>query len=124
MVLGIGTDILKMERILALDLNRDESFFQRTFTSREYEQAMEYPEPMLFFATRFAGKEAVFKSLGVNGDTIRLNEIEILSTPCGQPQVQLRGKLKEITLKKGIKEVQISLSSDSEYAVAFAVAQS
>lgn len=84
---------------------------------------MTHTDPALFFATRFAGKEAVFKCFGIDGGSIRLNEIEILTADSGVPRVSLFGALREIAGQKGITAIQISLSYDSEYAVAFALAQ-
>jgi holo-[acyl-carrier protein] synthase len=64
----------------------------------------------------------VFKCFGIHGN-IRLSEIEILDAETGQPQVTLLGKFREIAAEKGVMDVQISLSYENEYAVAFAVAQ-
>jgi phosphopantetheine--protein transferase-like protein len=122
MVIGIGTDILKIERIRN-GLTGGESFLNRSFTEKERELARQRSNPALFFATRFAGKEAVFKCFGVDGGDIRLNEIEILEADTGQPQVTLLGKILDIASQKGIRNVRISLSYDSEYAVAFALAE-
>jgi phosphopantetheine--protein transferase-like protein len=122
MVIGIGTDILKIERIRN-GLTGGESFLNRSFTEKERELARQRSDPALFFATRFAGKEAVFKCFGVDGGDIRLNEIEILEADTGQPQVTLLGKILDIASQKGIRNVRISLSYDSEYAVAFALAE-
>ncbi len=121
MVIGIGTDILKIERIR--NGLGGESFINKCFTEKEREQALTRSDPAEFFATRFAGKEAVFKCFGVEGGGIRLNEIEILGTDNGQPQVSLSGKVLEAATQKGIREIRISLSYDGEYAVAFAVAE-
>jgi phosphopantetheine--protein transferase-like protein len=74
------------------------------------------------YATRFSGKEAVFKSLSLPGDSIRLNEIEILENEIGQPVVTLIGDAKRHAEQKGITAIYISLSCDTEYASAFAVA--
>jgi phosphopantetheine--protein transferase-like protein len=124
MILGIGTDILDIERIrTALESGMD-SFFQATYTDAERRQAGRRPDPAAYFATRFAGKEAVFKCLGIDSDRVRLNEIEILATATGQPQVTVTGHVKEIVMQKGIGNIQVSLSFETTYAVAFAVAQS
>lgn len=122
MVVGIGTDFLKIQRIRD-GLPGGESFLNKSFTEKERELARERSDPALFFATRFAGKEAVFKCFGVDGGDIRFNEIEILEAKTGQPQVSLSGKVLDIAAQKGIRNIHISLSNDSEYAVAFALAE-
>jgi holo-[acyl-carrier protein] synthase len=122
MILGIGTDILKVQRIRVIYGNADDPFFKNTYTRKEQQEGSERHEPALYFATRFAGKEAVFKSLGIDGMGVTLKEIEILSSEVGQPRVALLGAVKALAENKGIKKVLISLSYDDDDAVAFAVA--
>ena len=122
MVLGIGIDILQIQRIRDILEGDSDSFVNKGFTIKEREQASDRPDPVSYFAMRFAGKEAVFKCFGIHGN-IRLSEIEILDAETGQPQVTLLGKFREIAAEKGVRDVQISLSYENEYAVAFAVAQ-
>ena len=123
MVIGVGTDILSIQRIRNILEGESEAFIRESFTIKEREEASDRPAPVAYYATRFAGKEAVFKCFGIDGDQIRLNEIEILGSETEQPRVTLLGKIKEIAVKKGVKDVRISLSYETEYAVAFAVAQ-
>jgi phosphopantetheine--protein transferase-like protein len=123
MVLGIGIDILSIERMRGVLETDSGSFINKVFTTKEREQASDHPDPVTYFATRFAGKEAVFKCFGIDGSGIRLNEIEIRGAETEQPQVKLLGKVREIATAKGIKDIQISLSYDTDYAVAFAIAQ-
>lgn len=121
MIHGIGTDILKIDRIaLCVTYGNDDPFIIKTYTENELALISNRPSPLYSYATRFAGKEAVFKALGIGGDDIRLNEIEILERENGQPYVTLYGKAKEIAEKKGITQVLISLSYDTDYAIAYA----
>jgi holo-[acyl-carrier protein] synthase len=122
MILGVGTDLLSLERMRRAveDPSVDSPFLVRTFTLREREEARLRPDPVLCFATRFAGKEAVFKALGLAGDHIRLDEIEILNDAIGRPRVTLHGDLKR---HAGEATVELSLSSDTAYCLAFAVLQ-
>jgi holo-[acyl-carrier protein] synthase len=123
MILGIGTDILKIQRILDVSGNADDPFFRNTYTAKEQEEAEGRHNPALYYATRFAGKEAVFKCLGVDGKDIKLNEIEILGSEIGQPYVVLSGNAQAAATKKGIRNIAISLSYDNDYAIGFAVAE-
>ena len=122
MILGVGTDILRMQRMRDILDSESESFVRKVYTERERKQAGDGPDPESYFATRFSGKEAVFKCFGIHGN-VRLSEIEILDGETGQPQVTLSGELSKIAAKKGIRNVQISLSYETDYAIAFAVAQ-
>ena len=123
MVKGVGTDILSIQRIRNILEGDSEAFIRHSFTTKEKEEASGRTSPVAYYATRFAGKEAVFKCFGIDGDEFRLTEIEILGSETEQPQVSLLGKIKEIAVKKEIKDVRISLSYETEYAVAFAIAQ-
>jgi len=122
MILGIGTDILNINRIRNALESGSETFIEQSFTIKEQEVALNCPDPVSYYATRFSGKEAVFKCLGTDED-IRINEIEILDSKTGKPQVTLSGKVKEIAAKKGVQNVQISLSYETDHAIAFAIAQ-
>lgn len=122
MVLGVGTDILLIERLRRASYDKTDAFMRATYSKREKEQALERDDPTLYFSTRFAGKEAVFKSLGLDGNQGRFCEIEILNNDIGTPRVRLYGVIKNLAKQKGIGEILLSLSYDTEYATAFAVA--
>lgn len=122
MLIGIGTDIFKMSHLHMEYLKLSDPFVQQTYTKREMEEAMLRDVPLYYFATRFAGKEAVFKALNRDAAKVKLKEIEILNQASGQPFVRLHGKLKEDAQKAGIRQVMISLSYDTDYAVAYAAA--
>lgn len=124
MVVGIGTDILKYGQIVFESLENNDPFLMKTYTAKEQEEGESRSDKYSYYCTRFAGKEAVFKSLNINGDKISLKDIEILSNINGQPYVVLHGNLKQIALEKNIHEVLITLSYDTDYYVAFSIAQS
>lgn len=124
MVLGIGTDILKYGQISFDSLRHNDSFLMKTYTENEQEEGESRSDKYSYYCTRFAGKEAVFKSLNISGEKISLKDIEILSNKNGQPYVILHGNLKQIATEKNIHEVLISLSYDTDYYVAFSIAQS
>lgn len=124
MLIGVGTDILRVSDILSSSLKENDPFFKKTYAAEEVEQARQREVPAYYYATRFAGKEAVFKCMGIHSDGITLNEIVIIDDENGQPHVTLEGKFKEAAREKNIGEVLISLSYDKDYAVAYAAAQS
>jgi holo-[acyl-carrier-protein] synthase len=123
MILGIGIDILNIQRMRGVLKSDSDSFVTKVFTVQELEQASDHPDPVAYFATRFAGKEAVFKCFGIDGSGIHLNEIEIRGGETEQPQVILLGTFSEIAEKRGVKDIQISLSYDADYAIAIAIVQ-
>jgi holo-[acyl-carrier protein] synthase len=117
-------DLLFIERIRAYYKDCKPYLLQRVFSSRELAESECRPDKILYYATRFAGKEAVFKCFGVDeGSKIRLNEIEILNSETGQPRVALKGRTAEAAKARGIQHICISLSYDTDYATAYAIAE-
>lgn len=123
MIVGIGSDIIKIERVRRIFDKEGDPFIKKTYTEQEREEAMRRNDPAVYYASRFAGKEAVFKSLGIDGASARLNEIEILHCETGQPVVTLKIFLNEFAEKKGIRNIMVTLSYEDDYAIAFAVAE-
>lgn len=122
MIYGIGTDILKISSIASGTADLNDPFVQKTYTPKEIALITSRPIPQNSFATRFSGKEAVFKALNIYGNEIRLNEIEILENENGQPTVILHGNALRLAEQKGISRILISLSYDTDYAVSYATA--
>lgn len=125
MVIGIGTDILDINRLRRCpeDLEDSAPFLVKTYTAAEREAAAARPDRVAYLATRFAGKEAVFKALGTGDGQVRLNEIEILNNTDGQPQVRLTGRMKMLADNRGVEDIKLSLSFENDYAIAFAIMQ-
>jgi len=120
MTYGIGTDIVKISHLKPFAETLNDPFIQKTYTEKELKLILSREVPLNSLATRFAGKEAVFKSLSISGDHVRLNEIEILENDFGQPQVILHGYIKKLAEERNIQKILISLSYDTDYAVAYA----
>jgi phosphopantetheine--protein transferase-like protein len=98
------------------------TFVSRNFTDAEAAYCYAQPSPPSSFAARWAGKEAVFKSLGVKskGAAASLRDIEILNDPeTGAPTVTLHGDAKAEADKRDIVKVLLSLSH-SEVSIDFA----
>ena len=126
LIKGIGVDIFEINKLRSIIDEIDylnDSFIKKTYTKKEIELAESRPIPITFYATRFAGKEAVFKSLAIDSNSIRLNQIEILSDDKGQPYVNLYENAKRIAKEKEINQILISLSYDNSYAIAYVVVQ-
>lgn len=123
MIAGVGTDILKMSQLSKSCLRGSDPFLMKTYSEAEREAAQERELPFYYYATRFAGKEAVFKSLGISPEHVRLSEIEILNDRNGTPHVTLYGEIRKSAEEKGITQIHISLSYEEDYATAFAVAE-
>jgi hypothetical protein len=71
-------------------------------------------------AGRWAAKEAVSKVLGLGVRGIGWRDIEIERLPTGQPAVKLHGRAGRRAEQLGMGRVAISISHESEFAVAIA----
>lgn len=123
MLHGIGTDIMKAGRLAEAALRPGDPFLEQVFSKREQEEACRRERPYDYYCTRFAGKEAVFKALGIGSDGISLREIEILTKDSGQPWVILSGQLQLKAESLQIGAIHISLSYDTDYYAAYAAAE-
>ncbi len=118
-VLGIGTDIIEIERIREAISRHPERFLETLFTEKERAYCSRFAEPIPHYAGRFAAKEAVLKALGTGlQKEISWKDIEILSDVYGKPEVHLssrmRGEYPEAIFL-------ISISHGREYATATAI---
>jgi fatty acid synthase subunit alpha, fungi type len=106
--MGVGVD----QELISSVPSWNPTFIARNFTDAEVAYCQSQPSPPASFAARWAGKEAVFKALGVQskGAAAPMKEIEILPDSAGVPSVTLHGDAKTSADSKGITKVLISLS--------------
>ena len=123
MIFGIGTDLLELNRMRSGILREEDPFVRRTFTEKERKEAAGKDDPRLYFAGRFAAKEAVYKALRLSPELIDLSEIEVLTESSGAPRVILHDRLRDYKNQQGIRKVHVSLSYEKETVLAFAVAE-
>jgi len=113
----LGIDIIKVERIRAALERFGPRFSSRVLTPAERRYVRDRAET---FAGRWAAKEAVSKVLGLGVRGIGWREIEIERMPTGQPAVQLHGRAAARAVQLGMERIAISISHESDYAVAIA----
>lgn len=114
----VGVDIVAITRLEKAVAHWGERFLKRVYTDAELELCCGRTSSL---AARFAGKEAVIKTLGGLSKGFRWREIEILSDPRGKPLVNLYGSMRDKAASLGLSGLAISLSDCEEYAVAFVV---
>jgi len=118
-VVGLGIDLAEIGRVEEL-LGRYPRFAQRCFTEHEQEYAYRFANPSRRFAARFAGKEAVMKSMGTGWRRIRWTDIEI--TGGGKPTVRLFGTAARRADMLGVKDIQVTITHTDQTAMVFAIA--
>jgi len=114
---GIGIDLVKVSKVQRLC--EHDKHLGKIFTPAEIEYCQKKRHKFQHFAARFAVKEAVFKALGTGGDgEIEWTDIEVVRDEMGKPKINLHGRAKEMTERMHIREILVSLSHCSDYAIA------
>ncbi|MFT6274633.1 MAG: holo-[acyl-carrier protein] synthase [Halioglobus sp.] len=121
-MIGVGTDILQINRIEEVLSRLDDKFVRRILTPDEREEYRNSAQPSRLLAKRFACKEAVAKALGTGiGRGVSWQDIQIEHNSRGAPLVRLSGGALRVATERGGTRVEISLSDEADYVVAFAV---
>ncbi|NNF84091.1 MAG: holo-ACP synthase [Deltaproteobacteria bacterium] len=122
MIVGIGVDIVDVERVKDLLARYRDRFVRRVFTDTEAEYAGRSVREAERLAGRFAVKEAVLKAFGTGkSQGIRWRDVETVRGAMGKPEVKLYGNaIKYMNIIKG-KHIHVSITHDGGKAVAFVV---
>ena len=119
-IIGLGTDIIMVERIREILIRHPEHFPARHFTEAEQAYCNKYASSAQNYAGRFAAKEAVAKALGTGfGEHLSFLDIEIQNDAAGKPYVILSEGAKA---HFGDVQLLLSISHCKEYATATALA--
>ncbi|WP_294403422.1 holo-ACP synthase [uncultured Clostridium sp.] len=119
MIIGIGTDIIEIERIENA-VKRTNSFLNKLFTENEMKifEARGFKSEVI--AGNFAAKEAVSKAVGTGFRDFGVKDIEILRDKLGKPLVNLSDKVYDVLGRSDVN-IHISISHNRTNAIAYAV---
>ena len=122
MIYGVGTDIVSIDRIQKIILKNREGFIKRVLTEHEQALFANKADSAAFCAKRFAAKEAFSKALGTGiGRVVSFQDLTVRNNDNGKPHFIPSEKLRLYLLEKGVKQAHLSISDESQYAVAFVV---
>ena len=125
MILGIGIDIIEVDRIQSSHERFGERFLKRILHPKEIEYCLSHKSPAPFLAARFAAKEAVSKAFGTGiGAHLSWQDIEVGRKESGEPFVILHGAGLELLRQRGARAMLISLSHTANHAAAVAILES
>ena len=119
-IIGLGVDLAEVGRVRDLLTRYGDSFRRRCFTDHEWEYAHRFSDPAGRLAARFAGKEAVMKSLGTGWRRLRWTDIEI--TGGGRPRAVLTGRAAIRAEMLDVSEVMVTVTHTRDQAVVMAIA--
>ena len=126
MIIGIGNDIVNIDRIRNLIDRFGDRFIERIFTCEERLKADSSMLRTAVYAKRFAAKEAAWKALGDGKRLgIKWTELSVLNAKSGKPILRMTGKAAEILnslMPPGmVPRLDLSLSDEPPVAQAFVV---
>lgn len=119
MIIGIGTDIIEIDRIETA-VKRTKNFINKVFTEKEIKIFETRGFKSEVIAGNFAAKEAVSKAVGTGFRSFGLKDIEILRDEFGKPVVNLSNKVYEVLKRKDLN-IYVSISHNRTNAIAYAI---
>ena len=126
MIIGIGIDIVEIERLeKSLKRSTGKQFLNHVYTEAEQAAAPQNErQKYAYFAGRWAAKEALSKAFGCGiSSKCALRDIEILRGSAGEPQMELSGAAAQTAASLGVKKLHLSISHEREYACANVIAE-
>lgn len=122
MIIGLGVDITKIDRIEAVLERRGRAFLERIFTPQEIAYCESHRHQVERFAGRFAAKEAAMKALGTGWSRgVRWIDIEVVRERSGKPTLRLAGAACEIASGLGVKNIALTITHDGNTALALVI---
>jgi holo-[acyl-carrier protein] synthase len=126
MIAGVGTDILKMDRLIASYQRTKGRLAERILGPDEIlvfkaRLARNESRGMAYLATRFAAKEAFSKAIGLGmRSPMSWRVMQTLNDPSGKPIIKCSGQLERFMQDK-FYSAQVSISDEVDMAIAFVV---
>ena len=120
-VIGLGADIVEVDRIHGVIKRQGDRFLQRVFTAEECEYCGRMKFPHKHYAARFAAKEAVSKAFTTGiGAELGWKSVSIYHGPRHEPLVRLDEQGTALLRKIGGTRVVVTLSHTDTNALAVA----
>lgn len=123
---GIGIDLVSISGLRTQAERGSGSFLFSAFTDNERKEAERATDSWSYFAGRFAVKEAVFKAVAhlLPEKSFDFRIVETLYREDGSPEISVTPRLRAILDKGKVSSLEVSISNEGDYAVAFVVANS
>jgi holo-[acyl-carrier protein] synthase len=122
MIVGIGMDIVDIERLRHALTRQKERFLQRVFTPSEQDFCGSHRDPVPHYAARFAAKEALFKALGTGwAEGITWLDVEVKREQREAPTLSLSGEAEKKSLSLKTARIHLSISHSESSAAAVVI---
>ena len=122
MIYGVGTDIVNIERVKKILSKNRNGFVKRVLSEHEQALFANKADSAAYCAKRFAAKEAFAKALGTGiGRVVSFQDLTVRNNENGKPHFIPSEKLRQYLVEKNIKHAHLSISDESQNAIAFVV---
>lgn len=124
-IVGLGTDIVEIERITAHVTRAGDKLAKRVLTEAELSIYYAHSQPSRYLAKRFAAKEAAAKALGTGiGRGVSFQHIHIGNSADGAPTITFTdgalARLQQLNAVVG----HVSIADEKSYAIATVIIES
>ena len=124
MIVGIGTDIVRIARFEAMLDRYGLRVADRILNAEELLEFSTVGRPARFLAKRFAVKEAVAKAFGTGfRDGLCLRHIGLRHDELGRPLLVFAARAEEIRMQLQVSASHVSIADEQDYAIAFVTLQ-
>jgi len=131
MIIGLGEDLVAMDRIDTIIKDKGDRFIQKCFTPAEVTRAAHHSAArrIAYFAKRYAAKEACLKALGTGmREGLSWQDMEIGNDDLGRPVLSVSGgvadKLNHLIVSGQQAALHVTLSDEAGLAKATVIIES
>ena len=122
MIFGIGTDILRVERVKKVYERFDQRFVDRLLMPEEQRLFAYTKNPVRFLAMRFAAKEAIVKAMGTGfANGMWIKDSGVMPDRFGRPEIIFSDRGQKKCAELGVGGGHLTLTDEAGLVVAVAV---
>jgi holo-[acyl-carrier protein] synthase len=122
MILGLGIDVSRIERVEQFIERYGDRFARRILTDQEKADCFRVKNPGERVAGCIAAKEAASKALGTGWrQGVHWKCFEVAHEMSGKPTLRIHGRAAELASQMGVKSAHLSITHDAGVAAAVVI---
>ncbi len=124
MIVGIGIDMVEVDRVRRMIEKYGDGFVEKVFTPEEVAFCADKANPAQHYAVRFAAKEAALKALGTGvRKGLVLKDVTVEREALLPPRIVLYRGAKAKAEELGVAKWHVSLTHTEGMAAAYVIAE-
>ena len=126
MIIGIGSDIININRIESVINKYGNRFIKRVYSQVEIDKSESRANRIASYAKRFAAKEACSKALGTGfRKGVFMKDLSVVNLSSGKPTMKLTGgaleRVKRISPDSLNIQIDLSITDEPPFAYALVI---